>query len=189
MSAQFRARTATMAVAGAVALVLASAGCASEGTVGAAGKPSGAVGVSVSAPPTSSVSSATPTAASGTTPTSAGSTPSPSGSPADPSALASSLKKLGDLWTDPGCKVGLRGFGTYLTAAQESPAKADATIPGAIQGLRSGAQATRRPDAAQAMGNMAKDLQTIADADKAGKTADKGPLRNDWQIMGNACSG
>ncbi|MBW8805167.1 MAG: hypothetical protein JF587_15175 [Catenulisporales bacterium] len=185
MSARFRAQTAAVAVAAAFAL--GSAGCASEGTVGAGGKPSSAV--SVSKPPTGSAPSGTPTASSGTTTTSAGSKPSSSASPADPSALASSLKKLNDLWTDPGCKAGLHGFADYLTAAQESPAKADAAIPGAIRGLRSGAQSTHRPDAAQAMSNMAKDLQAMADADKAGKTADKGPLRNDWQVMGNACSG
>ena len=202
MSARFRspiARAATWAGTGTLALGV--AGCASDGVVGG-GAPRNALpttsaptasGSSGSGPSASqpSDSASPPSSPGATTPASASATGSASSSagPVDPSALASSLKRLGDLWTDPGCKTGLRGFGNYLTAAQTSAAKGNDAIPGAIRDLRAGAGASKRPDATKAMNDMTKDLQTIADAAKAGQTADKGKLRNDWQIMGNACSG
>jgi len=122
-------------------------------------------------------------------PSSAPKSSASSANPSDAKQLADSLKKLNELWTDPGCKLGLHGFGNYLTAAQQSAAKGNAAIPGAITDLKAGARATKRQAAAQAMTNMAKDLQVMADAAKAGKPQDKGPLKNDWAIMGNACTG
>ncbi|MFD0631412.1 hypothetical protein ACFQ9X_07000 [Catenulispora yoronensis] len=156
-------------------LALGVAGCASQGVVGAVG---------------STAPSAPGSAAATTAPETPISDPSTSTSAtADPSALASSLKSLSDLWTDPGCKIGLRGFGAYLTASEQSTAKGDAVIPTAITDLRAGASASKRLAATQAMTAMAKDLQDIAAADKAGTTADRGKLRRDWQIMGTACTG
>lgn len=197
MSARFRSPAALAAVSGMLALGV--AGCASEGVIGAAGHTSNAsASASAESPPGTSIGSApgTSPAAStqssasashttSTSPATAGQTSSPGG--ADPTDLASSLQKLNTLWKDPGCKLGLHGFGAYVTALQQSPAKGDAAIPGAIHDLRAGAGATKRPIAGKAMTDMAKDLQTIADATKAGKTPDRGPLRSDWTIMGNSC--
>ncbi|GAA1960723.1 hypothetical protein [Catenulispora subtropica] len=201
MPARFRSPVALAAVCVSGTLALGIAGCASEGVVGG-GAPGnslslpgtsaptgpGSSGASASGRPSDSAPSSNPGA---TTPesSSAAAPSSSSAQPADPSALASSLKKLDELWTDPGCKLGLRGFGNYLTAAQESPAKGDDAIPAAIRDLRAGATSSKRPDATLAMNNMTKDLQAMADAAKAGQTPDKGKLSTDWQIMGNACMG
>jgi hypothetical protein len=198
MSARFRSPVAMVAVCVLGALTLGVAGCASEGVVGGGAPSSGLSLPGTSEPsgsknaPSSSGSSA-PSASgqpsgSAASPNSSGSAPS-SGGTGDPSALASSLKKLNELWTDPGCKIGLRGFGNYMTASLESPAKGNDAIPGAIRDLRAGATTSKRPDATLSMNNMAKDLQAISDAAKAGQSPDRGKLRNDWTIMGNACTG
>ncbi|NUR29721.1 MAG: hypothetical protein HOV83_28380 [Catenulispora sp.] len=198
MSARFRSPAALAAVCVFGTLTLGAAGCASKGVVGG-GAPSSALSLPGTSGPTgsahapstsgSSASSALGQPAdSAASPNSSGSAPS-SGGTGDPSALASSLKKLNDLWTDPGCKIGLRGFGAYMTASLDSPAKGNDAIPGAIRDLRAGATTSKRPDATLAMNNMAKDLQTMSDAFKAGQTPDRGKLRNDWTIMGNACTG
>lgn len=203
MAARLRSPAAMAAVCVFGTLALGAAGCASKGVVGG-GAPSTAVSLpgtsgptgSAAAPSTSGSSASSASGApsdSAASPNASGSAPSGAASsaanPGDPSALASSLKKLNDLWTDPGCKIGLRGFGNYMTASLESPAKGDAAIPGAIRDLRAGATTSKRPDATLAMNNMAKDLQAMADAAKAGQTPDRGKLRNDWTIMGNACTG
>ncbi|NUP50685.1 MAG: hypothetical protein HOW97_25740 [Catenulispora sp.] len=191
MSARFRSPAAFAAVSGMLALGV--AGCASEGVIGAAGQtssaqspPGTALGsVPGTSPASASTQSSAPASHTASTSPATGQTSSPGG--ANPTDLASSLQKLNTLWKDPGCRLGLHGFGAYVTALQQSPAKGDAAIPGAIHDLRAGAGATKRPIAGKAMTDMAKDLQTIADATKAGKTPDRGPLRNDWTIMGNSC--
>lgn len=201
MSARRHASVTAMLVTGALALGV--AGCASQGVIGAAsGGPNQGKNVSGTGSPSAPGSSAGPadpsavtgTALSSSAPPSSKPSSSPkssasSANPSDAKELAESLKKLNELWTDPGCKLGLHGFGNYLTAAQQSAAKGNAAIPGAITDLKAGARATKRQAAAQAMTNMAKDLQAMADAAKAGKPQDKGPLKNDWSIMGNACTG
>lgn len=195
MSARFRSPVALAAVSGVLALGV--AGCASQGVINGAGGDSGTPKAPASSGPatpgSSSASASSPAppqspASSSTTTSAAPATGGPTSSAgADPADLAAALQKLNTLWKDPGCKLGLRGFGNYMTALQTSPDKGASTIPGAIRDLRAGAGATKRPNAAKAMNDMAKDLQGIADATKAGKPVDRGPLRNDWTIMGNSC--
>ncbi|NUR62458.1 MAG: hypothetical protein HOV87_27945 [Catenulispora sp.] len=198
MSARFRSPAALAAVSGVLALGV--AGCASEGVIGASGATGGTLKAPASSGPTAPASTASTAGSSSAPPTSApassaaGTTSAapPTSAPtssagSNPADLTAALQKLNTLWKDPGCKLGLHGFGSYMTAFQTSPDKGAAAIPGAIHDLRAGAGATKRPNAAKAMTDMAKDLQGIADATKAGKPVDRGPLRNDWTIMGNSC--
>ena len=106
----------------------------------------------------------------------------------NPSDLASSLKKLNQLWADQGCKTALAGFGSYVSAYQTNKLQAVAAIPGAVQQIRAGAQQTRVPEAADAMNKMATDLQTMVDQAKQGQSPNKGPVQNDFQVMGNTCA-
>jgi hypothetical protein len=191
MSARFRSPAALAAVTGVLALGV--AGCASQGVVGASGSPAGTPKAPASSGPAASGSgsapqSSAPASSSGGPTSAAPASSAPASSDAANAAdLTAALQKLNTLWKDPGCKLGLHGFGDYMTAFETSPDKGNSAIPGAIHDLRAGAGATKRPDAAKAMSDMAKDLQGIADATKAGKPVDRGPLRNDWTIMGNTC--
>ena len=167
--------------------------CASSGTLGASAsggtQPPGTA--KPSAPATTSTPSTDTTPASGGTDSSA---PAPTASSAtaptsqDPSALASSLKTLNQLWTDQGCKNGLAGFSIYLYAQEQGPAQGIASIPTAIPKIRAGAQQTKKPEAAQAMNKLAADLLTVYTQAQQGQTPDKGPIRSDFQHMGDACS-
>jgi hypothetical protein len=182
---------------------LALAGCASQGTIGtggtgaagAAGGPLPGAGSSTSAGGTSAGATGTGAPSSASTESSAPSAPA-SSSPAapsspssqDPSALASSLKTLNSLWTDPGCKTALAGFSTYLYAQEQGPAQGIAAIPGAVPKIRAGAQQTKKPAAAQPMNKMVTDLLAMYSQAQEGKTPDKGPVKQDFQVMGNICS-
>ena len=177
---------------------LALAGCASQGTIGtsaagAAGGPlPGAANSPSSTPAGNSSATGTSAPSSASTGSSAPSAPA-SSSPAapssqDPSALASSLKTLNTLWTDPGCKTALAGFSTYLYAQEQGPAQGIAAIPGALPKIRAGAQQTKKPGAALPINKLAADLQTMYSQAQQGKTPDKGPVKQDFQIMGNICS-
>jgi hypothetical protein len=158
--------------------------CASQGTIGAAtSSPAG----NTSSTGGSSTPSSSSTASSAPTAPASGSSPAAPSSQ-DPSALASSLKALNSLWTDQGCKTALAGFSDYLYAEQTSELQGVAAIPGAIQKIRAGAQQTQKPQAAQAMNKMASDLQTMFGQAQQGQTPDKGPVKNDFQVMGNVCS-
>jgi hypothetical protein len=195
-----RSRFHTAAVPGTLALtVLVLTGCTSQGTVGAgaAGGP-GSPSTSNPASASGSTSASGPASTSGTPSggdkgTAAPTTPATGSSPAapssqDPSALASSLKVLNQLWTDPGCKTMLSGFSDYLYASQKGQAQGDAAIPAAVKKIRLGAQQTKRPGAAQEMNKMAGDLLAMHTEAQQGKTPNKGPLHADWQIAGNECS-
>lgn len=153
--------------------------CASQGTIGAS-----------ASGPTSTADSGVPS--SGGTDSSAPSDPAAGSFSAsvtqDPSALASSLKKLDSLWTDQGCKIALAGFGDYVTASQTGTQQGVAAIPGAEAKIRTGAQQTKKPEAAVEMNKMAADLQTIYTQAQAGQTPANGPLKSDFQVMGNVCS-
>jgi hypothetical protein len=171
--------------------------CTSQGTIGAGASGGPIAGTSGASTPAAN-SSADTSAVIGTSAPSSAATDSPASAPAsssqaapsseDPSALASSLKTLNQLWKDPGCKIALDGFSTYLYAQQAGPAQGIAAIPNAVPKIRAGAQQTKKPDAAQAMNKLAADLLTMYSAAQEGKTPDKGPVRTDWQIMGNVCS-
>jgi hypothetical protein len=91
-------------------------------------------------------------------------------------------------WTDQGCKTVLAGFSGYLFASQKGQAQGVAAIPAAVQKIHIGAQQTGKRDAAPEMNKMAGDLQAMYAEAKAGQTPNKGPLRADWQIVGNMCS-
>ena len=169
--------------------------CASQGTIGAGSPDGGPLPGAGSSSPSGNTASAT----GGDTPSSAGtdssapssadtaSSPAASGSQ-DPSALASSLKTLNSLWTDQGCKIALAGFGDYVSAEQANVLQGVAAIPAAEAKIRTGAQQTRKPGAADAMNKLADDLQTIFEQAKQGKTPNNGPVRTDFQVMGNVCS-
>ena len=178
------------------AAALALAGCASQGTIG-----TGAAGAAVGPlpGPASSTAAGTSSAATGTDAPTSTSTDSPApGTPTssaaassnspDPSAMASSLKALNDLWTDPGCKTALAGFSIYINALEQGPAQGIAAIPAAVPKIRAGAQQTKKPGAAVQMNKMAADLLTMYTQAQQGKTPDKGPVKTDFQIMGNICS-
>jgi hypothetical protein len=174
------------------------AGCTSQGTIGAS--PAGGLGTgssSASNPASASGStSAGATASADATGTSAPTgptTPAGGSSPAtpasqDPSALASSLKVLNRLWTDQGCKTVLAGFSDYLFASQKGQAQGDAAIPAAVRKIRVGAAQTAKPGAGPQMIKMADDLQALHTEAQHGQTPDKGPLRGQWQIVGDMCS-
>ena len=169
--------------------------CASQGAIaagGAEGSVPGTAGSSSPATGSSAPSSGVPSSGGtdSSAPASSPDTGSSAGTPTseDPSALASSLKTLDSLWTDQGCKTALAGFSDYLYAQQASPAQGTAAIPGAVQKIRTGAQQTKRPQAAQAMNKMASDMLAMASQAQQGKTPDKGPVKNDFQIMGTVCS-
>ena len=178
------------------ALALALTGCSSQGTIGtsapgAAGGPLPGAASPTPAGPTSAASgTGTPSSASTDSSASSASAGSSATAPSsqDPSALASSLKTLNTLWTDVGCKTALAGFSTYLYAQQQGPAQGIAAIPGALPKIRAGAQQTKKPGAAQAITKMAADLQAEYSQAQQGKTPDKGPVKQDFQIMGNICS-
>jgi hypothetical protein len=169
-------------------------GCASSGTIGAAaagGQLPGSVGSSTAIPPSTSAATGTSVPSSAGTDSSAPPAPATS-APASPtsqdsSALASSLKTLNDIWKDKGCKTALAGFSDYLYAQQASAAQGLAAIPGAVQKIRVGAQQTTAPGAAQVMNTMAADMLTMYSQGQQGKTPDKGPVKNDFQTMGNVC--
>ncbi|MEY9858776.1 hypothetical protein ABH935_004399 [Catenulispora sp. GAS73] len=174
---------------------LALAGCASQGTIGtsAAGAAGGSLPGAASSTPaggTSATGTSAPSSAS--TDSSAPSAPASSSQAApssqDPSALASSLKTLNSLWTDPGCKTALAGFSTFLYAQEQGQAQGIAAIPGALPKIRAGAQQTKKPGASQPINKLAADLQTMYSQAQQGKTPDKGPVKQDFQIMGNICS-
>ena len=181
--------------------VLALSACTSQGTIGANASggsvpgTTGTAGTTGGSTSAASTSAATPAATGTDAPSSAATdsaapTSSSQAAPTsqDPSALASSLKTLNQLWKDPGCKIALDGFSTYLYAQQAGPAQGIAAIPDAVPKIRAGAQQTKKPDAAQAMNKLAADLLAMSSAAQQGKTPDKGPVRTDWQIMGNVCS-
>ena len=168
--------------------------CTSQGTIPGPGPRAGSAptpgGVSASASsdqPTGPAPTSGAVATDESLPTaSTGDSTAPSQEPS--AVLASSLDKLNELWTDPGCKMALAGFGKFMYATLASPEQGIAAIPAALPQIRAGAGATRNPNAAQAMRKMVTDMQAMADAAKAGQTPDKGPVRNDWQILGNSCS-
>lgn len=183
---------------------LALTACSSQGTIGAGASGGGPV----PGPATSSASAASSTASSPANPSaSTGGTSAPSsvstGSSAppnpvssshsapstqDPSALASSFKTLDQLWKDQGCKTALGGFSDYVLAEQKGDLQGVAAIPGAVQKIHVGAQQTRKPGAALEMNKMATDMQAMFTQAQHGQTPNKGPVSNDFQIMGNICS-
>ncbi|MEY9934732.1 hypothetical protein ABH926_009400 [Catenulispora sp. GP43] len=164
--------------------------CASQGTIGAgtSGGPVPGADSSTVASGSASGSASDGTSTSTSAPSSADTGSSaPSGSQ-DPSALASSLKTLNQLWTDPGCKEALAGFGDYVSAQEKSTLQGVATIPASVQKIRLGAQQTKKPGAADAMNKLATDMQAIVAQAQQGKTPDNGPVKTDFQVMGNICS-
>ena len=195
MTVRLRASVIPGLAASASVLTLALAGCASQGTIGtsAAGAAGGPLpGAASSTPAGNSSATGTSAPSSASTDSSAPSAPASSAPAApssqDPSALASSLKTLNTLWTDPGCKTALAGFSTYLYAQEQGPAQGIAAIPGALPKIRAGAQQTKKPAATQPITKLATDLQTMYSQAQQGKTPDRGPVKQDFQIMGNICS-
>lgn len=172
--------------------------CASSGTVGAAASGGTQPPGTASSSQATNAASATDTGTASSDPAPpSGSASTPPDAPADstitasvsqdPSALASSLKTLNQLWTDQGCKTGLAGFSIYLYAQEQGPAQAIASIPNAIPKIRQGAQQTRKPAAAQDMNKLAADLLTVYTQAQQGQTPNKGPIRSDFQHMGDDC--
>ncbi|MEY9891508.1 hypothetical protein ABIA35_005488 [Catenulispora sp. MAP12-49] len=193
-------RLRTSVIPGLLALTaLSLAACASQGTIGAGtaggtvpgtgnstsasgsanGSSTGGTG-GTSAPSSADTGSSAPSAATGSSPA------APSSQ--DPSVLASSLKELNSTWTDQGCKTALAGFGDYVTAQQKSVLQAVATIPASVQKIHIGAQQTKKPGAADAMNKLATDMQTIFTQAQQGQTPNNGPVKSDFQVMGNICS-
>jgi hypothetical protein len=193
-------RLRTSVIPGLLALTaLSLAACASQGTIGAGtaggtvpgtGNSTSASGSAngsstggnggTSAPSSADTGSSAPSAATGSSPA------APSSQ--DPSALASSLKELNSTWTDQGCKTALAGFGDYVTAQQKSVLQAVATIPASVQKIHIGAQQTKKPGAADAMNKLATDMQAIFTQAQQGQTPNNGPVKSDFQVMGNICS-
>jgi hypothetical protein len=169
--------------------------CASSGTVvaNASGgtRPPGTASSSAAANTATGTASSDPAPPSGSTstpPAAPGDSSATAPTSQDPSALASSLKTLNQLWTDQGCKTGLAGFSIYLYAQEQGSAQGIASIPNAIPKIREGAQQTKKPEAAQAMNKLAADLLTVYTQAQQGQTPNKGPIRSDFQHMGDVCS-
>jgi hypothetical protein len=173
-----------------VGLSLSLTACSSDGTVGpAAAGGSSPLAVKSSTPVADSSTSTSAAPAPTSTDSAAPATSSATSSPSqDPSALASSLKTLNQLWTDQGCKTALSGFSDYLYAQERGPAQGIAAIPTAVPKIRAGAQQTKKPQAADAMNKLAADLLTMYTQAQEGHSPDKGPVRSDWQHMGDFCS-
>ena len=184
-------RLRTSVIPGLLALTaLSLTACASQGTIGASASGGSLPGTAGSSSPGTNPSSGAPSSASTDSPapdTATGSSPAAPSSE-DPSALASSLKTLNQLWTDQGCKTALSGFSDYLFAQQTGELQGVAAIPGAEQKIHAGAQQTKKPGAADVMNKMVTDLQTMFTQAQHGQTPDKGPVKNDFQVMGNVCS-
>ena len=75
-----------------------------------------------------------------------------------------------------------------MTAQQKSVLQAVATIPASVQKIHIGAQQTKKPGAADAMNKLATDMQTIFTQAQQGQTPNNGPVKSDFQVMGNICS-